>query len=143
MFAAQTIGGSQIILAGTANLTRSTYRDADDTGRLVDNCDNPTVAMSPVSLEGTSSRWRVNNGGYYYVPLPGGSGTFTPTGQVDVTGQMVGIVKNINPITVGDVSSIVWCEMSNQVTGLYNAYDLRPYPFNLNEARFSQPFTVN
>lgn len=143
VFAAQSNGGAEMLLGGTANFLRWTYRDADDTGRLVDNCDNPTIAMSPVSLGGTSSRWRVNNGGYYYAPVDENSGSWIPVGQIDVTGQMVGVVKNINPNLVFDVSSVVWCEMSDQVTGIYSTYELRPYPFNLNEARFSQPFTVN
>lgn len=144
VYAAQTNGGNgEMLLGGPANFTRSFYRDADDVGRLVDDCDNPTVAMSPVSLNGTNSRWRVNNGAYYYAPVDATTGQFVPIGQIDVTGQMVGIVKNINPFSVFDVNSVVWCEMSDQVTGDYNMYDLRPYPFNLNEARFSQPFTID
>lgn len=136
-------GGGEVLLGGTANFLRWTYRDADDVGRLVDDCDSPTVAMSPPSLGGTSSRWRVNNGAYYYVPLDSTSGSVVPTGEIDVAGQTVGIINNINPNAVSNVGSVVWCEMSDQVTGLYNTYELRPYPFNLNEARFSQPFTVN
>jgi hypothetical protein len=143
VFGAQAGSGDQLLLGGTANFLRWTYREADDVARLVDNCDSPTVAMSPISTEGTSSRWRVNNGGYYYAPVDESSGSWIPTGQIDVTGQLVGIIKNINPNMVFDAGSVVWCEMSDQVTGLYNTYDLRPYPFNLNEVRFSQPITVN
>ena len=132
-------------MAGTANFLRWTYRDEDDTARLVDDCDNPTVAMSPASNPDnvTSSRWRLNNGSYYYVPYDPNTGTYIVTGQIDVTGQTVGIVKNIHPFGVFDVNNIVWCEMSDQVTGIYTTFDLQPYPFNLNEARFSMPMTPN
>ena len=143
VFMAQTNSGQpgDMLVGGTANFTRWTYRDSDDTSRLVDDCDNPTEAMAPVSLGGTSSRWRVNNGAYYYVPYNPTTGQFDPLGQIDVTGQMVGVVKNIAPFGVFDVNSVAWCEMSDQVTGTFNRYALAPYPFDLNEARFSLPLT--
>lgn len=137
VYAAQSISGDMLI-GGPANFTRGTYRDDDDVRNLVDDCDSPTLAMTPVLLGATNSRWRVNNGGYYYATDP-----VTPTGQIDVTGQMVGIVKNIIPFHQSSADSVVWCEMSDQVTGVYSTFELLPYPFNLNEARFSQPFTVD
>ena len=146
VFIAQTNGNpSDMVVAGSANLLRWTFRDQDDTARLVDDCNNPTVAMGPASNSdnATSARWRLNNGGYYYVPFDPNTGTQVVTGQLDVTGQTVGIVKNINPFSVFDVNTIVWCEMSNQVTGVYNTFDILPYPFNLNEARFSMPMIPN
>ena len=140
---AQTNSGQpgDMIVAGSANLFRWNYRDADDVDRLVDDCDNPTTAMSPVSTGGTSTRWRLNNGAYYYVPYNASTGTLDILAEIDVTGQMVGIVKNIAPFGVFDPSTVEWCVMSDQVTGIYNSYELQPYPFDLNEARFSLPLT--
>ena len=42
------------------------------------------------------------NGGYYYIADP-----TTPDGQMDVTGQSIGIVRNIIPSEVTDASTIV------------------------------------
>ena len=152
--AAQTNSGTgDIIFGGTANFLRWTYRDADDTSRLVDDCNNPTTAMSPVTLVTVdesgnqipvnSSRWRVNLGGYYYIPPDPATGHQAWTGEIDVSGQMVGIIRNISPFSVFDPNAIIWCEMSNQVTGVYNTFDLLPYSFDFNEPRFSPPMILN
>ena len=57
VYAAQNQFG-EMLIGGPANFTRGTYRDADDVDRLVDDCDSPTLAMTPVLLGATNSRWR-------------------------------------------------------------------------------------
>ena len=134
---AQVQGGVGMVVGGSANLRRWTFQNPDDVSRLVDDCDQPTVAMSPPSITVTSTRWRVNNGGYYYTPLTDDGQVYL--GDFDVTGQPVGIVRNINPHSVFEPDDVTWCEMSTEVTGIYRMYDLEAYPFNLEEARFSNP----
>ena len=142
VFMAQPSGDpTDLLVGGTANFARWPYRSVDDESRLVDDCDSPTMAMAPVWEDTTSSRWRLNGGGYYYVPMS--DGQQVATGQMDVTGQTVGIVRNIDPSKAASSESVVWCEMSDQVTGLYTTYELQPYPFRLDEPRFEGPFAIN
>ena len=127
-----------LLVGGSANLTRVLPGHSNNTAVLVDDCDNPMVHLVR-SGEPPTGRLVTNNGNFYRSAIDLGIDPpffYGPIiNTVDVTGQMYGL---INPQTPGNI--VETCTWVTDQIGLYDVYAIG-LKFNVFDGRFENTWT--